>query len=146
MQYNWVLDETHYPDWATLRQTAGACQSLVCCTSSKLWHAGSVGARLMVYVNPFLIWTPTVAEGGNATRNLYDEANYYGAPLSASALRLRWWLIGYLVKYSGNTSTGWYSGPYLSLLITREGAMLDLSNPYAVAWFQQVLWLPTNHY
>ena len=74
--------------------------------------AGAVGARLMVYVNPFLIWTPTKAEGGNATRNLYDEANYLGMRVATCLEKLKSKLngrgyLGYLVKYSGNTTNGW---------------------------------------
>ena len=42
----------------------------------------------MVYANPFLIWTPTKAEGGNATRNLYDEAYYWGLQAGANTNRV----------------------------------------------------------
>ena len=43
----------------------------------------------MVYTNPFLIWTPTPAEGGTATRNLYDEAAAYGIhPTVASSTKI----------------------------------------------------------
>jgi len=100
--YNWVLDRTHYPTWDDIVDAAAA-----------------VKARVMVYVNPFLIWTPTVAEGGNATRNLFDEA----------------YSLGYLVGFSN----GSYYGPYYSVLITRIGCMIDMSNPAAVAWYKQVL-------
>jgi len=100
--YNWVLDRTHYPNWDEIVDTA---------------HAAA--ARVMVYANPFLIWTPTKAEGGNATRNLYDEAYYWG----------------YLVGYNSAN----YTGPYVSLLITRPGAMVDMSNPYAVQWYKEVI-------
>merc|ERR1719183_1916333 len=79
----------------------------------------------MVYMNPFLIYTPTKAEGGNATRNLFDEA----------------YVNGYLVGYTNGTygEPGYYYGPYYSILISRVGAMLDVSNPAAVEWYKQVI-------
>ena len=65
----------------------------------------AAGTRVMVYLNPFLIDAP------GARRNLFAEAEYYG----------------FLVGYKSDT----YVGPYLSILISRVGGMIDMSNPYA---------------
>lgn len=52
--WNWEVDQAHYPDWNSLRQTLDAD-----------------GIRLLTYINPFLV---DVAEKPGARRNLFRQA------------------------------------------------------------------------
>lgn len=94
--WNWELDEDRYPNWDAL-----------------VTDLESDGAKVMVYVNPFLV---DVEEKENHRRNLFREAEE----------------AGYLVR----TEEG---EPYLIPNTDFSAAMLDLTNPDAVEWMKGVL-------
>jgi alpha-glucosidase len=90
--WDWQLDQGHYPDWQALVADLAAS-----------------GARMLVYVNPFLSREP----GHDA---LYREAVAQG----------------YLVERQDGT-------PYLIRNTTFDAPLIDLSNPAARAWIKGVI-------
>ena len=95
--WNWELDPERYPDWEGLRA-----------------ELEQDGARLMSYVNPFLV---DVSERDQpCRRNLYQEARE----------------LGYLVKKRDGS-------PYLVQNTSFSAAMIDLTHPDACTWFKAVL-------
>ena len=90
--WDWKLDETFYPGWSQLVADLEA-----------------QGARMLVYINPFL----SIEEGHDT--------------LFAEAERL-----GYLVERADGT-------PYLIKNTSFSAALVDLSNPQARAWIKSVI-------
>ena len=94
--WNWELDQEHYPDWSTLKE-----------------RLAEEDARLMTYVNPFLV---DAANKENHRRNLFAEAEREG----------------YLVK-------NWEGEPYMTEISDFSAAHVDLTNPEARAWIKDVI-------
>ena len=90
--WNWQLDENYYPQW---RQLVSDLESS--------------GARMMIYINPFL----TTTEGHNS---LFKEADANG----------------YLVKKADGT-------PYLIKNTDFFAALIDLANPQTRTWIKGVI-------
>jgi len=95
--WNWELDHARYPGWDDLREALAAR-----------------GARLMSYVNPFLV--DVSGRDVPCRRNLFQEA------LEA----------GYLIQRADGS-------PYLVMNTSFSAAMVDLTNPEARAWLKEVL-------
>jgi alpha-glucosidase (family GH31 glycosyl hydrolase) len=94
--WNWELDQGHYPDWSTLKE-----------------RLAEEDARLMTYVNPFLV---DAANKENHRRNLFAEAEREG----------------YLVKNREGE-------PYMTEITDFSAAHVDLTNPEARAWIKDVI-------
>jgi sulfoquinovosidase len=94
--WNWELDQEHYPDWSTLKE-----------------RLAEEDARLMTYVNPFLV---DAANKENHRRNLFAEAEREG----------------YLVKNREGE-------PYMTEITDFSAAHVDLTNPEARAWIKDVI-------
>ncbi|WP_273028180.1 alpha-glucosidase [Massilia timonae] len=90
--WNWELDESYYPRWDALVD-----------------RLARLGARMLVYINPFLS-----TEAGHDS--LYQQARQ----------------AGYLVKRQDGT-------PYLIRNTNFDAALVDLSNPEARTWIKNVI-------
>ncbi len=93
--WNWELDEERYPDWDDL-----------------LTELRADGARVMTYLNPFLV---DASEKGSHRRNLYQEALEQG----------------FLVQRRGQ--------PYQIMNTSFSAAMVDFANPAACEWMKRVI-------
>lgn len=96
--WNWELDRNLYPNWDGLRQ-----------------ELANIGARVMTYVNPFLVDVSGV-ENLDVQRNLYREALAKG----------------FLVKKANDK-------PYLVGNTSFSAAMVDFTNPGARKWIKEVI-------
>ena len=95
--WNWELDRDRYAGWEEFRE-----------------ELHSAGARVLTYVNPFLV--DVSARETPSVRNLFREAEK----------------AGYLVRNEQGT-------PYLVKNTSFSAGMVDLSNPEAREWLKSVL-------
>lgn len=96
--WNWQLNLKQYPDWDELVKKLAKCN-----------------ARVLIYMNPFLLHDPCSSSDNVSCRNLYEEANQKG----------------YLVRQNGTDFV------YTNSSI--RAGMLDLSNEEARVWVKNLI-------